>query len=222
LTIERRPVQLRVKAMTDSMKPYVVGIVGGSASGKTSFLRDLLVCLPAQACCIVSQDNYYRSIHEQERDASGQPNFDLPTAIQRDRFHDDLCKLLRGETITQKEYTFNHQHRQGRLLTLVPAKVLIVEGLFLFHYEEIRRLLDLRVFVDAREDICKQRRLQRDLHERGYPPHEVEYQWEQHVMPAYRQFVLPYREEAHLIVTNHTSYDKGLEVLTHHVLARLA
>jgi uridine kinase len=103
----------------------------------------------------------------------------------------------------------------------VPAGIILVEGLFLFHYEEICSLIDLRVFVDAREDICKQRRVQRDLHERGYPPHDVEYQWEQHVMPAYRQYVLPYRDEAHLIVTNHTGYEKGLEVVTHHVLAKV-
>jgi uridine kinase len=200
-------------------KPYIVGIVGGSASGKTAFLRDLRARLPAQSCCIVSQDNYYRTINEQERDANGQPNFDLPTAIHRERFHDDMCKLLRGETISQTEYTFNHLERQGRLITVVPADIVLIEGLFLFHYEEIRRLIDLRVFVDAREDICKQRRLQRDLQERGYPPHEVEYQWEQHVMPAYRQYVLPYREDAHLIVANHAGYEKGLEVVTHHVLA---
>ena len=78
-------------------KPYLIGIVGGSASGKTSFLRDLLCSAAGASLAIVSQDNYYRAIHEQERDANGQPNFDLPTAIQRDRFHEDLCKLLNGE-----------------------------------------------------------------------------------------------------------------------------
>jgi uridine kinase len=202
-------------------KPYTIGIVGGSASGKTSFLRDLLTRLPAQSCSVVSQDNYYRAIHEQTCDANGQPNFDLPTAIQRERFHEDLGKLLCGESISRTEYTFNHSKRQGRLITVEPAYVLMIEGLFVFHFEEVRNLIDLRVFVDAREDICKQRRMQRDLHERGYPPHEVEYQWEQHVMPAYRQYVLPFRDEAHLIVTNHTGYDKGLEVVTDHVLAKL-
>jgi uridine kinase len=202
--------------------PYTIGIVGGSASGKTSFLRDLLARLPERSCSLVSQDNYYRAIDEQARDPNGQPNFDLPTAIQREHFHDDLCKLLRGESVSRTEYTFNHRDRQGQLITVEPADVLLIDGLFIFHFEEVRKLIDLRVFVDAREEICKQRRLQRDLQERGYPPHEVEYQWEQHVMPAYRQYVLPYRDDAHLIVTNHTGYEKGLEVVTHHVLARLS
>jgi uridine kinase len=203
-------------------KPYLVGIVGGSASGKTSFLYDLLKRLPAKSCAVVSQDNYYRTIDEQERDASGHPNFDLPTSIRRDHFHDDLCKLMRGEAVTRTEYTFNHRDKVGRTITVEPAPVLLLEGLFLFHYEEIRSLIDLRVFVDAREDVCKARRLERDSQERGYPAAHVEYQWVQHVMPAYRQYVLPYREEAHVIVTNHVSYEKGLEVVCDHLGARLA
>jgi uridine kinase len=205
-----------------SKTPYLVGIVGSSASGKTSFLRDLLGQLPAKTCAVVSQDNYYRPIDEQQRDVNGFPNFDLPTAIHRDRFFDDMCRLVRGEAITKTEYTFNHRERQGALITIEPAEMLIMEGLFVFHYEEIRALLDLRVFIDAREELCKERRLERDVHERGYPPEHTAYQWEHHVIPAYRQFILPYREEAHFVVANHVDYAEGLEVVAHHVRAKLA
>ncbi|MBI3824201.1 MAG: uridine kinase [Planctomycetes bacterium] len=198
-------------------KPYLVGIVGGSASGKSSFLRDLFARLPAAQCAIVSQDNYYRSIDEQAVDAAGMHNFDLPTAIHCDHFVADLHKLMRGETVTRTEYTFNQRDKPGRTIVVEPVAVVLVEGLFLFHFEEIRALFDLRVFIDAREDICKQRRLQRDGAERGYGPEHVEYQWENHVLPAYRQFVLPYRDEAHVIVTNHGGYEKGLEVVAHHL-----
>lgn len=170
---------------------------------------------------MLSQDNYYRSIAEQERDARGTPNFDLPTAIHRDHFYDDLQKLLRGETVTRTEYTFNHRDKAGRTITVAPAAIIVVEGLFVFHYEEIRTLFNLRVFIDAREDACKQRRLQRDASERGYDAAYVEYQWEHHVLPAYRQFVLPYRDEAHVIVTNHGGYEKGLEVVGDHLRAIL-
>src|SRR5437660_1703512 len=190
-----------------SRTPYLPGIVGGSASGKTSFLRDLLARLPSDQCAVVSQDNYYRSIDEQQRDAREEPNFDLPTAIYRDHFHADLQKLLRGETVARNEYTFNHRDKVGRTITVVPAKIIVVEGLFVFHYEEIRALLDLRIFIDAREDACKQRRLERDAAERGYSAEHVEYQWEHHVVPAYRKYILPYRDEAHVIVTNHGGYE---------------
>src|SRR5436190_127782 len=120
-----------------SGKPYLVGIVGGSASGKSSFLRDLLARLPTDQCAIISQDNYYRTIDEQERDGAGQPNFDLPTAIRRDLFVADLHKLLRGDTISKNEYTFNHREKQGRTIVVVAAPVILVEGLFLFHYDDI-------------------------------------------------------------------------------------
>lgn len=202
-------------------KPYLVGIVGGSGSGKTSFLRDLLARLPQEKCAVVSLDNYYRPIGEQQLDANGRPNFDLPTAIHRDHFHDDLCKLLAGESVTRTEYTFNHREKQGRLVTIEPAAVILLEGLFLFHYEEIHALIDLRVFLDAREELCKQRRLQRDLSERGYPHEHVEYQWDNHVLPAYRSFILPHRDEAHVLVANHDGYEAGLEVVTHQVLMRI-
>jgi uridine kinase len=204
-----------------SRKPYLVGIVGGSASGKTSFLRDLLARLPADRCAVLSQDNYYRSLAEQQRDAHGQANFDLPTAIHREHFHADLEKLLRGETVTRTEYTFNQRDRTGRTITVAPATIVVVEGLFVLHYEEIRALFDLRVFIDAREDACKKRRLERDAAERGYDAAHVEYQWEHHVLPAYRQFILPYRDEAHVIVANHGGYEKGLQVVADHLSAVL-
>ncbi|MBI1830479.1 MAG: uridine-cytidine kinase [Planctomycetes bacterium] len=194
-------------------KPYLVGIVGGSASGKTSFLDDLVRLLPVRHCAVLSQDNYYRPKEEQERDAQGQPNFDLPGAIQAGRLLRDLHCLLAGETIAKTEYTFNQRDRRGRLIIVDPAPVILLEGLFLFHFAEIRALFDLRVFIDAAEDVCKQRRLQRDAVERGYLSEHVEYQWENHVLPAYRQFVLPYREQAHVVVANHESYEKGLDVV---------
>src|SRR5437870_4255297 len=102
-------------------KPYLVGIVGGSASGKSSFQRDLAARLPAGQCAVISQDNYYRPLEEQFWDAAGFANFDLPTAIQRDRLLADLESLARGETITGKEFTFNQVDKPGRVLVIAPA-----------------------------------------------------------------------------------------------------
>jgi uridine kinase len=198
-----------------SGKPVLIGIGGGSASGKTSFLRDLAAQLPG--CSILSQDNYYHPMETQQRDSNGWFNFDLPGAIDRERFHADLRSLLRGESVTKTEYTFNQPRELAATITIHPAAVLIVEGLFLFHYSEIRTVLDLSVFLEADEAICKQRRIDRDQRERGYSAAEAIYQWENHVLPAYRQYVLPYRDQAHVIVANHTDYDVGLATVVQHV-----
>lgn len=203
-----------------SGKPYLVGIVGGSASGKTTFLRELVARIPPKLCAVVSQDNYYRHVNEQEHDEHGIPNFDLPTAIHRDRLADDLAKLMRGESIVRTEYTFNQRDRVGHLITTESAPVIVIEGLFIFHYEEIRNQLDLRVFIDADIEVCRIRRIERDQRERGYAPNFTEYQWANHVLPAYQRFILPYRDESHLIVANHGAYEKGLEVIADHIAAR--
>jgi uridine kinase len=202
--------------------PYLVGIVGASASGKTSFLRDLIARLPTASRSVVSLDNYYHPIAMQQRDANGRANFDLPTALDWPRFHADLATLQRGEKIVHTEYTYNHRDKPGDPIIVAPADVLILEGLFLFHDDAIRAAIDLRVFIDADEEICRQRRLQRDQRERGYTFEHSAYCWEHHVLPAYRQFVLPYREEAHLVVANHTVYAEGLNALSRRLQAILA
>jgi uridine kinase len=200
-----------------SQRPYIVGISGGSASGKTSFLKHLGEAMPTNNLCIVSQDNYYRPKDQQLRDENGQINFDLPTSIDRAAFHADMQRLMRGESIRIKEYTFNNAAREVQEIEMHPAPILIMEGLFIFHYAEIRDALDLKVYIDARDEIKLERRLKRDRDERGYEHDVVLYQWNNHVMPSYMQFLRPYRDEADIIVTNNSNYDRGLDVLKNHL-----
>ncbi|MFM2285925.1 MAG: hypothetical protein RLZZ543_1422 [Bacteroidota bacterium] len=202
-----------------SRKPYVVGISGGSASGKTSFLKNLRESLPAGSACVVSQDNYYLPKEQQLKDENNQINFDLPTSIHRDAFYKDMCRLMKGEKVVLQEYTFNNAAHTSTTIELAPAPIIIMEGLFIFHYEEIRNQLDLKVYIDAREELKLERRLRRDKDERGYPEEAVLYQWNNHVMPSYHQYLRPYRDDADIIVTNNISYDKGLEVLVNHLRA---
>jgi uridine kinase len=204
-----------------SRQPYLVGISGGSASGKTSFLKKLRASLPDGATCVVSQDNYYLPKEKQLKDENGQINFDLPTSIHRDAFYADMMRLMKGESIQLQEYTFNNAAHTATLIHLAPAPIVIMEGLFIFHYEEIRNQLDLRVYIEAREDVKLTRRLKRDKDERGYPEDIVMYQWQNHVMPSYRQYLQPYRDQSDIIVTNNDTFDKGLEVLVNHLKCKL-
>ena len=202
-------------------RPYIVGIAGGSASGKTSFLRDLCNYFPAGSVSILSQDNYYLPRERQPCNESGEINFDLPSSIHREDFANDLQKLMSGQTVERSEYGFNNPEHHAKKVLIHPAPIIIMEGLFVFYYEEIRKLLDLKVYIEVREEVKLKRRILRDALERGYSESAVRHQWQNHVMPSYKKFLRPYRDTADIIITNNTHYQKGLLVLNNHLKAML-
>ncbi len=204
------------------MSVYVVGVAGGSASGKTSMINDLLARFGNEEIALLCQDNYYFERERQKRDHNGEINFDLPTAIDQAAFKKDLEKLISGESVEKEEYTFNNPQAEADLIVIEPATILIVEGLFVFHFAEIAELLDLKVYIEARDEVKLQRRIRRDSAERGYPESDVRYRWENHVKPSYHSYLRPYRDECDLVITNNSSYDKGLEVLIHHLQAKIS
>ncbi len=204
-----------------AQRHYVVGIAGGSASGKTSFLTRLKDSLPPGSVSIISQDNYYKPKDQQLLDENGEVNYDLPTSIDKDAFIADLNALLNGSSVEIIEYCFNKEGAVPKKIIVEPAAILVVEGLFVFHYPELRKLINLRVYLDVREDIKLERRIKRDRDERGYPEAVVRYQWEHHVLPSYKKFLKPYRDDSHIIITNNITFDKGLTVLSDHLRYRL-
>lgn len=199
---------------------YLVGVAGGSGSGKTTLVRALRERLPQGSVCLVSQDDYYRTIEHQAKDANGRVNFDLPGGIDLDLLADDLRALATGDVIYRKEYTFNQPGMKPEWMEVKPAPVILVEGLFVLHHKPVRDLFDLKVFVEASEEVQLQRRLARDSAERGYGPEDVRYQWDHHVMPAYRDYLLPYRSLCDLHVVNEQRFDKAVDVLHDHLIAR--
>jgi uridine kinase len=195
------------------MKPLIIGITGGSGSGKTSFVRLLREPFNAQELCVISQDDYYRPRAEQDKDEQGVENFDLPKSINKKAFHDDIQRLIAGETIQRLEYKFNDSSAVPRTLTFCSAPVIVVEGLFVFHYKKIFDLMDLKVFLHAKENLKVIRRIKRDKVERNYPLEDVLYRYENHVMPSYERYVQPYLEKADLVVNNNSDFNMGLAVL---------
>lgn len=197
--------------------PHLIGIVGGSASGKTTFIKDLASRFSSNQLCVISQDHYYHPLPMQARDERGEVNFDLPSALDRQRCLADLLSLIKGQAVTIREYTFNRPDADSAEHTLEPAPVIIMEGLFVFHYKEIADLLDLRIFIDAPQDLMLARRIERDYRERGYPEDVVRYQWDHHVAPAYKAYLEPYRDSSDLIVTNIHGFERAMEVITSHI-----
>lgn len=196
------------------MKSFIIGITGGSGSGKTSFIRQLRQQFQPGELCIISQDDYYFPLHQQEKDEQGIENFDLPKSIDKKAFLADILLLMEGRAVHRTEYTFNNKITHPRTITFLPAPVLLVEGIFVFHYKKIRNLLDLKVFLHAKENLKVIRRIKRDQAERNYPLEDVLYRYEKHVLPTFERYIQPYAEEADLVINNNQSFDKGLMVVS--------
>jgi uridine kinase len=190
--------------MSRSNKPFILGIAGSSGSGKTFFLKCFLKHFTQDEVCLVSQDDYYIPVGEMTAEENKLYNFDLPDTIDNDHFLQDINKLLTGETVYKKEYLFNNPNASPKILEIKPAPIIIVEGLFILHFREIANRLDYKLFIDTEEEIALQRRLKRDLAERGYSEDDIHYKWVNHVVPAYREFLLPYKSECDKVITNNT------------------
>jgi uridine kinase len=198
-------------------KPFIVGITGGSASGKTLFLERLLSSFEPGEVCLISQDNYYKPRHLQPVDSQGFHNFDRPDSIDFEQYAADIRKIQGGETVLREEYTFNNSSKKSRMLTFASAPVVVVEGIFVLYYPELAELLDLKIFIDAKDHIKLKRRIIRDKVERGYDLDDVLYRYEMHVMPTYEKYIKPFKNEADLIVPNNSSFDMALEVIRNYL-----
>lgn len=195
----------------------IIGICGGSGSGKTTLLKQLAGYYSEIQPTIFSMDNYYLPIEKQHVDKNGKINFDLPSALNQAQLISDLKQLKAGNSIEIKEYHFNTKPEKQVLITLDYSPIIIVEGLFLFHYEEVRNLIDFSIFMQVDADIQLDRRLYRDQETRGYSREEILYQWNNHVLPCYEQFLLPHTAQADFIFHNDhrssTEFEKLKRVL---------
>ncbi len=203
------------------METFIVGIAGGSGAGKTTFLRALMNHYTEGQVALVSQDNYYKPKALQMTDENGIINFDLPSSIDHEHFVKDMEDLAQGKSITKLEYNFNNPAWEPQPIVVAPAPVIVMEGLFVFHFPEIMSRLNYRVYLDADVDLRLTRRIDRDGKQRGYPEHEVRYQWDNHVRPAEQQFLEPYKQQCELVVLNDHSYETGLRVLVEAIEKKL-
>ena len=203
-------------------KPYIIGIAGGSGSGKTFFLKCFLAHFKPGEVCLVSQDDYYIPVaHGMTAEEIALYNFDLPTTIDNEHFLGDIKKLINYETVYKQEYTFNNLNAIPKILEVKAAPIIIVEGLFILHFKEIAELLDMRIFIDTKEEIALQRRLKRDLEERGYSNEDVMYRWRHHVQPAYKEYLLPYKGNCDKVITNNTQVADDIIKITDEISEEL-
>jgi uridine kinase len=202
-------------------KPFIIGIAGGSGSGKTFFLNCFLHHFKNDQITLVSQDDYYVPVGEMTQEENKRYNFDLPSTIESDQFCMDIRKLISGETVYKKEYNFNNPLAVVKMMEINPAPIIIVEGLFILHFREIEALLDHRIFIEADEHIALARRIKRDGLERGYSEEDVLYKWHNHVAPAYVEFLLPYRDGCEQIIHNNSNEAEDMIRITNEISEEL-
>lgn len=192
---------------------FIIGITGGSGVGKTTLIRKLYRDFAGKVSTF-SLDNYYLPKDQQQLDQNGIINFDLPTALDQKRIDTDLTHLVQGLPIEQEIYAFNNPAAHKEKIIIEPNELLIVEGLFVMHYPFVRRVLDYAVYLSVEPDLQLQRRIFRDVNERNYSESDIRYQWHNHVIPSYEQFVRPHKNQADLIITNNEAFDDNIHVLT--------
>jgi len=200
---------------------YIVGVTGGSASGKSHFLNQLTAEFNESQLCYISQDHYYHPREQQPVDEQGVKNFDTPDSIDFERFVHDIQAVNNGETVTVKEYTYNNPQAEPQILQFKPAPVILVEGIFVFYHQPVAQLLDLRLFIDAQEHIKLSRRITRDREERGYDVDDVLYRYEKHVAPTYLNYIEPFKYTSDLIIPNNQQFDEALAVVVCHLRSKM-
>ena len=180
-------------------KILVIGIAGGSGSGKTTLLKNIIETF-GSAITVISHDNYYKRHDEMTYEERCKLNYDEPDALETDLMVRQLQELRSGREILCPVYDFTVHNRSDETILIKPERVIIVEGILIFENEDLRNLMDIKVFVDADADIRICRRIKRDVNKRGRSLESVILQYQQTVKPMHEKYVEPSKKFAHIVI----------------------
>lgn len=200
---------------------FFIGITGASGSGKTTILNEYSRAFQEYEPSVISLDNYYHPLENQLVDENGVVNFDLPSAFDMHQFFSDLEQLRNGKEILRKEYDFNNEQANENEIRVKPSRLVFIEGLFVLENEKLRSQIDYHVYVKANQAVSFQRRLKRDLIERGIPEETIHYQWNNHVCIANEKYLFPHEGKADIIIDNSIHYHKDLQQSILEIKSRL-
>ncbi len=178
----------------------IIGVAGGSGSGKTTIARKLLETFEAEDAVLVEQDAYYKELHIESIDERAKMNFDHPNAIEFELLRENLLDLVHGKTVERPIYDFSTHMRKSEKVIINPSRIIIVEGILIFAVPEIRELFDIKIFVDTDADEMLLRRMERDIKERGRTFESVRDQYLSTVKPMYLEFAEPSKRYADVII----------------------
>lgn len=196
-----------------SQKPIVVGIAGGTGSGKTTLAESLVAALGIDNIAYIAHDSYYRGIGNQSLADGEKMNFDHPDSLETSLLVDHVQHLLAYEDISVPIYDFGTHTRRPEVIALAARPVILVEGILIFSDRQLVDLIDIKVFVDADDDIRFIRRLQRDIVERDRTLDKVAAQYMETVRPMHSQFVAPSKAVADIIIPGAKSFEVVVALL---------
>ena len=202
--------------------PLVVGIAGGTASGKTTVARKIHEALDGSRVAFIDQDSYYKDLPDLTLEERRLLNFDHPDAFDTDLLVHHLRVLKAGVAIEKPVYNFVTSTREKHTVAVNPADLVLIEGILVLHIEAIRKELDVRIFVDAEDDVRIIRRLTRDIKERGRDFDHVVSQYFRHVRPMHMGFVEPSKRHADIILPHGGNNETAIDMLVGALRGRMA
>jgi uridine kinase len=195
----------------------IIGIAGGTGSGKSTVAKEILSQLPEGEIAFLPQDSYYKDSSHLPMDKRLEINFDHPDAIEFDLLIAHIKELKKGNTIQQPIYSYITCSRADESIPIKPAKIVVVEGILIFTDKELRKLLDLKVFVDADADDRLIRVINRDIVERGRSVNSVIERYQKVLKPMHLQFIEPTKRYADLIIPEGGHNKVAIDILKHYI-----
>lgn len=192
----------------------IIGIAGGTGSGKTTVVKKIIHQLPAGEVSVISQDNYYKDNSHLSMEDRNEINYDHPNSVDFNLLIEHLSQLKQGINIEQPLYSYHSHNRLPEVKQTKATKVIVVEGILIFAVKELRDLFDVKIFVDTPDDERLIRRIRRDIEERGRDIEEVLNRYEDTLRPMHRQFIEPYKKYADIIVPEGGSNSVAIGVIT--------
>lgn len=191
----------------------IIGIAGGTGSGKTTIVENILKVVPQKNISVITQDSYYNDTSHLNSKERTQINFDHPNSINFSLLVDHINQLKSGKSIAQPIYSFTAHNRTNQTKTIIPPKVLIIEGILIFNHKHLRDLCTIKIFVQAEADERLIRRVKRDIQERGRDLNEVFSRYQNTLKPMHNQFIEPTKEFADIIIPNDRLNTVAIDIL---------
>lgn len=196
------------------MKPILISIAGGTASGKTTVVEEIINHFESQDVTVLCQDNYYKSQDDISLEERKKINYDHPNSFDMDLLYQHIAALLSNKTIQSPVYDFKeHNRKKDQTVERKPSKVVILEGILALYDKRIRELSDILIYVESDPDIRFIRRLKRDMNERGRELDSVIMQYLSTVKPMYEEYIAPTKRYADIIIPNDTKHDVAIEIM---------